>query len=161
MKKTFITLLVLLSTLVARADIGEFALGTQATYGTHGKAMAVGVSLKYNFFYHWRINLLADYYFKKDGVWSTDFAMEHDYLIYLGEKVRLFPLAGLGLQSDHSTYETLAGPETDVDQHMTAFCGLGVEYLIGDHLTLDFKSRCHYNGEDTQGLFSIGASWRF
>ena len=44
MKKTVITLLVLLSALVARADMGEFALGTQATYGTHKKAVAAGVS---------------------------------------------------------------------------------------------------------------------
>ena len=119
------------------------------------------MSLKYNFFYHWRINLLADFYFKKNDVWSTDFALEHNYLIYLGDKVRLFPLAGLGFQTDHITFQGLGGRETDSDEHMTAFAGLGAEYLIGEHLMLDVKSKCHYNGDKTQGLFSIGVAWRF
>lgn len=161
MRKAILTLVALLAILGAKADIGEFALGAQSTYGTRDKAMSAGVNMKYNFTYHWRLNLLADYHFKKNDVWGMELAMEGNYLIYLGDKVRLYPLIGYGVRTYHETYDLYGDKETDTDSRMFVHGGLGAEYLIGEHLMLNAAAKCQYNGEFNQGLFSIGAAWRF
>ena len=52
--------------MATRADIGEFSFGAQTAYGTRDKVMGIGLNAKYNFSHHSWINLLADYYFKKN-----------------------------------------------------------------------------------------------
>lgn len=162
MRKTVFTLFILLTCMATRADIGEFSFGAQTAYGTRDKVMGIGLNAKYNFSYHTRINLLADYFFKKNDVWGSEFALEWNYHVHLGDNLRLYPLLGIGMRNYHSHYDTLIGKESDVEGYFIGNGGVGIDYLIGDHLMLnsEIKYQRFFSENVGQVLFMIGVSYR-
>ena len=165
MRKTFFTLFILLICMAARADIGEFALGGQAVYGTDNKAPGIGLHMKYNFKYHWRVNWAINYNFKNNGIQSLDGCNDFNYLFYIGDKVRIYPLAGLMLRGWFWTDRYFVGPIEYVDHESDGRfgidCGGGIDYVINEHLILNAESKYQFLDENSQVHFSIGVSYLF
>lgn len=105
MKKLFITLCVALLSLGAQAqEKGTVAIGahvgptiTKMEIGEFKETstrFGVGAFGQYNFTDHWRLNVSADYYPKKDGFSVFVLGGDIHYLINITEEFKLYPLAG-------------------------------------------------------------------
>jgi len=165
MRKILFALLLAVTAVSARADVGEIALGGQAVFGTDNKAPGVGLHFKYNFRYHWRVNWAANYNFKKNGVQSVDGCTDFNYLFYIGDKVRVYPLAGLMLRVWFWKDRYFVGPieyvDNDSDGHFGLDGGGGVDYVINDHLILNAEAKYQFLKDADQAHFSIGVSYIF
>ena len=144
MKKILFALLLAVASLSASADVGELALGGQATFGTDNKAPGIGLHMKYNFKYHWRAAWSLNYNFKKDATQSVDGNFDFNYLFYVGEKVRIYPTAGLmariWFSEDRYTVGKIEYAEHEVDGRYGLNGGAGVDYVIGEHLIVNAEA---------------------
>ena len=166
MRKIIVALLLLgVTAFSVKADIGEFALGGQAVYGSDNKAPGIGLHMKYNLRYHWRVNWAANYNFKKDGVQSIDGCTDFNYLFYIGDKVRVYPLAGLLLRvwfwKDQYDVATEKYVDREADGRFGIDGGGGIDYVINEHLILNAESKYQFLDEGSQVHFSIGVSYLF
>lgn len=165
MKKFLLLLLLAVTTMAAKADIGEFALGGQAVYGTNNKAPGIGLHMKYNLRYHWRVNWAINYNFKKNGIQSLDGCNDFNYLFYIGDKVRVYPLAGLLLRVWFWQDQYYVATEKYVDREAEGRFGVngggGIDYVINDHFIVNAESKYQFLNEDSQVHFSIGVSYLF
>ena len=165
MKKFLLLLLLAVTTMAAKADIGEFALGCQAVYGTDNKAPGIGLHMKYNLRYHWRVNWAINYNFKKNDIQSLDGCNDFNYLFYIGDKVRVYPLAGLLLRvwfwKDQYYVATEKYVDREADGRFGVNGGGGIDYVINDHFIVNAESKYQFLNEDSQVHFSIGVSYLF
>jgi len=165
MRKIIVTLLLAIVACTARADIGEIAVGGQVAYGTKSKAPGIGLHMKYNFKYHWRAAWSLNYNFKKDATQSVDGNFDFNYLFYVGEKVRIYPTAGLmariWFSEDRYTVGKIEYAEHEVDGRYGLNGGAGVDYVISEHLIVNAEAKYQYLGDASQVHCSIGVSYVF
>lgn len=165
MRKILFALLLAITAVSARADVGEFALGVQTVYGTDSKAPGIGLHLKYNFRYHLRTNWSTNYNFKRHGVQSVDSNFDFNYLFYIGEKVRIYPLAGLMARvwfwKDRYTIGTEEYADSDSDGRFGVNGGGGIDYVINDHFIVNAEAKYQYLKDADQVHCSIGVSYVF
>ena len=166
MRKIIVSLLLLAVTAFSvKADIGELALGGQTTFGTDNKAPGIGLHMKYNFKYHWRVNWALNYNFKKNGIQGLDGCNDFNYLFYIGDKVRVYPLAGLLLRAWFWTDRYFVGPIEYVDHESDGRFGIngggGIDYVINEHLIVNAETKYQYIEDADQVCFSLGVSYVF
>ena len=138
---------------------GDKALGINLMYGTDIESMGVGGKVQYVFHEHWRGEGSFNYFFKHHGRSQWDLNLTAHYLVNLGEKFRVYPLAGPTIVN--ATYDGYAG---DMDGSITKFgvnLGGGIEYDLSDNFTVGFEARYSIVSKIDQAVFGIGATYHF
>ena len=167
MKKILLLFVMATTMMMANAESGEWAVGGQVVYGTKAETAGIGPHVKCCFTDAFRANLSGNYYFKHHGVNAFDVNLEANYLFNVGEKVRLYPLAGvvLGIWHADGVNVSYGGMNFGVDsQTSTKFggnLGGGFEYLLNDHVGLNAEVKYQIISHASQVVFGIGASYRF
>ena len=168
MNKILLLFVMATTMMMANAESGEWAFGGQVVYGSKAKTAGIGPHVKYCFTDALRANLSGNYYFKRHGVNAYDVNLEANYLFDLGEKVRLYPLAGVALgiwHADATDVLMFGGPSVHVDGQtdtkVGGNVGGGIDYLISDHFGLNAEVKYQIISHASQVVFGIGASYRF
>ncbi len=167
MKKIILILVVATAMLMAHAESGDWAVGGQVVYGTKAETAGIGLHVKNCLTDALRASLSSNYYFKHSGVTAFDVNLEANYLFGVGEKVRVYPLAGvvLGIWHADGVNVSYGGMNFGVDgQTNTKFganLGGGVDYLVSEHLGLNAEVKYQIISHASQVVFGIGASYRF
>ena len=167
MKKIILILVMATAMLMAHAESGEWAVGGQVVYGTKAETAGIGLHVKNCLTDALRASLSSNYYFKHSGVTAFDVNLEANYLFNVGEKVRVYPLAGvvLGIWHADGVNVSYGGMNFGVDgQTNTKFganLGGGVDYLVSEHLGLNAEVKYQIISHASQVVFGIGASYRF
>ena len=168
MKKILLLFVMATAMLMANAESGEWAVGGQLVYGTKAETLGIGLHAKNCLTDAIRASLSSNYYFKHDGVSAFDVNLEGNYLFNVGEKVRLYPLAGVVLGIWHADARDVLmfgapGVHIDgqTDTKVGANVGGGIDFLLTDHLGLNAEVKYQIISHASQVVFGIGASYRF
>ena len=167
MKKIILFFVMTTTMLMAYAESGEWAVGGQIVYGSKAETAGLGPHVKYCLTDAFRASLSGNYYFKHSGVSAFDVNLEANYLFNVGEKVRLYPLAGVVLGIWHADGVNVSyggmdfGVDGQTDSKVGANVGGGFEYLLSDHLSLNAEVKYQIISHASQVVFGIGASYRF
>ena len=167
MKKILLLFVMATTMLMANAESGEWAVGGQVVYGTKAKTAGIGLHVKNCLTDAFRLGLSGNYYFKRSGVNAFDVNLEANYLFDVGEKVRLYPLAGVCLGIWHADgvnvsvggINVSSGSQTDTK--FGGNLGGGIDYLLGDHWGVNAEVKYQIISHASQVVFGIGASYRF
>lgn len=167
MKRILLIFVMAATMLMVNAESGEWAFGGQVVYGSKAETAGIGLHLKHCFTDAFRANLSSNYYFKHSGVSAFDVNLEANYLFNLGEKVRVYPLAGvcLGIWHTDGMKASYGGVDVSVDSQTDSKfggnVGAGIDYLLGDHWGLNAEVKYQIISHASQVVFGIGASYRF
>lgn len=167
MKKVLLLFVMSAAMLMANAESGEWAVGGQVVYGSKAETAGIGLHVKNCLTDAFRASLSSNYYFKHAGVNAFDVNLEANYLFNLGEKVRVYPLAGvvLGIWHSDGVNASVGGVDIGVDgQTDTKFganVGGGIDYLVGEHWGLNAEVKYQIISHASQVVFGIGASYKF
>ena len=167
MKKILLLFVMAATMLMANAESGEWAVGGQVVYGSKAETAGIGLHLKNSLTDAFRVSLSSNYYFKHEGLSAFNVNLEANYLFNLGEKVRVYPLAGvvLGIWHADGVDVNVAGYEfssdSQTDSKVGANVGGGIDYLLGDHWGLNAEVKYQIISHASQVVFGIGASYRF
>ena len=168
MMKRFLLVFVMAATMImANAESGEWAFGGQVVYGSKAETAGIGLHLKKNLTDAFRANLSSNYYFKHAGVSAFDVNLEANYLFNLGEKVRVYPLAGAVLGIWHADGIDVSyggmdfGVDGQTDSKFGCNLGGGIDYLVSDHFGLNAEVKYQIISHASQVVVGIGASSRF
>ena len=121
----------------AQAQKGAFELGGSVILGTGDDFTnyGLGARARYSFTDHFRGDLNADYFLKKDDITMYDINANLHYLFNLGDSgFRIYPLGGFALVHSEDKYH---GNGIYIKESITdvAFnLGSGIEFPIADRL---------------------------
>ena len=167
MKKIVLFLVMAAAMLMANAESGEWNVGGQVVYGTKAETAGLGLHVKKCLTDAFRLNLSSNYYFKHAGVSAFDVNLEGNYLFNVGEKVRVYPLAGVCVGIWHadginvSNGEISIGVDSQTESKVGGNLGGGIDYLLTDHFGLNAEVKYQIISHASQVVFGIGASYRF
>ncbi len=166
----------LLLTISAVSAFGQsrFAVGVNGLYGTEIKSFAVGAKVQFDITSHFRAEDAFNYFFKKDGVSMWEENVNLHYLFYIGEKFRVYPLAGftvVGVKVDmksvipaeNQQYAEMAGVSggSSSKTYFGGNAGAGVEYLITPHLAVGIEGKYSIVKDVDQAVFGLGVTYKF
>jgi outer membrane protein X len=167
MKKIILILVMAAATLMAQAESGEWNVGGQVVYGTKAETAGIGLHVKNCLTDAFRASLSSNYYFKHAGVSAFDVNLEANYLFDVGEKVRVYPLAGVVIGIWHADGIDVSyggmnfGVDGQTESKVGANLGGGIDYLVSDHFGLNAEVKYQIISHASQVVFGIGASYRF
>lgn len=172
LKRVLVGGLLLTISAVSAYGQGKFAVGINGLYGTQIKSFAVGAKVQYDITSHFRAEDAFNYFFKKDGVSMWENNVNVHYLFYLGEKFRIYPLAGftiVGTKIDTKSavpaelqqYIGDAGKSSGSNTYFGGNVGAGIEYLITPHLAVGVEGKYSIVKDVDQGVFGLGVTYKF
>lgn len=175
LKKALVGVVFLTIPAVSAFGQSMFALGVNGLYGTEIKSFAVGAKVQFETTSHFRVEDAFNYFFKKNGVSIWEDNLNLHYLFYIGEKFRVYPLAGLTLvqvkydmksaiPAEYQQYAEMAGVGSGSSSSKTYFggnVGAGIEYLITPHLGVGLEGKYSIVKDVDQAVFGLGVTYRF
>ncbi len=184
MKKLLATICVALVSLGASAQTGDKFAGANLSYGTEIKSLGIGVKGQYFFTDNIRGEASFDYFLKKDGLSMWDVNANVHYLFGVADKIKVYPLAGLGLTNwvssgieidydydDDDDYDfsrsTRAGFDDDDDSGSstesknTFNLGCGAQYELTDKINLTAELKYQIVSNFNQLVFGVGVAYKF
>jgi outer membrane protein X len=167
MKKIILIIVMAAAALMANAESGEWNVGGQVVYGTKAETAGIGLHVKNCLTDAIRLNLSSNYYFKHAGVNAFDVNLEANYLVNVGEKVRLYPLAGVCVGIWHADGIDVSyggmhfGVDGQTESKFGGNLGGGIDYLVSEHFGLNAEVKYQIISHASQVVFGIGASYRF
>lgn len=153
--------------LAARAEYGEMNVGSYYTRGFKTGMDGVGISFKGYTSYNKRRVMSLEYYPKKDGLSCYAFNYESNYLLEVGQRLRLFPSSGISVTMWHShgDYdESSAYLRMDKKNKckLGINLGAGAECLINKHWLIMAEGKYQFMyGISNQFVVSAGIHYRF
>ena len=165
MKKLILSLCVALFSLSASAQsAGDLYVGTNLSYGFDMEMLGIGPKLQYNFTDAIRAEAGFNYYFEKDNVTCWDIQANAHYLFGLTDKIKVYPLAGIGYMKakvDIPDIEyggvKVSGSASDGDVFFNlgggAQCNITNTIFLSADLKYQFK-------DDGQLCFSVGIGFK-
>jgi len=162
MKKLLLLVCAAVMSLSASAQAGDKALGAQLVFGSETNNIGLGVKGQYYFTDQLRGEASVDYFFKNKGVSMWDINANVHYLFDVANKVKVYPLAGLGYTNWSYKLEydnvTLA---KGTDGRLAVNLGGGAEYELTKDLSvnaeLKYQIVSHYN----QLVLGVGVAYKF
>lgn len=162
MKKLLLLVCAAVMSLSASAQAGDKALGAQFVFGSETNNIGLGVKGQYYFTDQLRGEASVDYFFKNKGVSMWDINANVHYLFDVANKVKVYPLAGLGYTNWSYKLEydnvTLA---KGTDGRLAVNLGGGAEYELTKDLSvnaeLKYQIISHYN----QLVLGVGVAYKF
>jgi len=162
MKKLLLLVCAAVMSLSASAQAGDKALGAQLVFGSETNNIGLGVKGQYYFTDQLRGEASVDYFFKNKGVSMWDINANVHYLFDVANKVKVYPLAGLGYTNWSYKYEFPGLPVVEgSDGRLAVNLGGGAEYELTKDLSvnaeLKYQIISHYN----QLVLGVGVAYKF
>ena len=191
MKKVIIALCMLLSGAMASfAQEGQMAaginLGVAPVIETGGPTnFGLGAKFQYNITDPIRVEADLEYWFKAKEMSVFDVYANVHYLIPIVDKLKLYPLAGIGYANIHMStpkieipdipnipgipgldLDDILGELDDVDTSANASrflfnIGIGAEYELTDNLTANFEFYYQYMKDFNRLPIKLGIAYKF
>jgi len=159
MKKYLLILGMMLVSTVTFAEEGDKWVGIHFNGGFRSgyTNFGLGGKFQYEIKPNLRLEGAANYFFKRDGVSMWDVNVNVHYLIHLGDRANVYPIIG-------PTLMTWKGDNSvvDITDYTTKFGfngGAGIEYILNDHLKVNFDFKYQYIKDIDRPVISIGASY--
>ena len=142
---------------------GNKALGINLLYGTEIESMGIGAKAQYVFHDHWRGEAAFNYFFERKHTHMWEINLTAHYLVNLGEKFRVYPLAGPTVVNATTDMGDLGYGE-GMNASQTKFglnLGGGLEYDVSENFTVGLEARYSIVSKIDQAVFGIGATYHF
>lgn len=162
MKKLLLLVCAAVMTLSASAQAGDKALGAQFVFGSETNSIGLGVKGQYYFTDQLRGEASVDYFFKNKGVSMWDINANVHYLFDVADKVKVYPLAGLGYTNWSYKLEydnvTLA---KGTDGRLAVNLGGGAEYELTKDLSVNAELKYQIINNYNQLALGVGVAYKF
>ena len=167
MKKLLLLACAAVMSLSASAQAGDKALGAQLVFGSETNGIGLGVKGQYYFTDKIRGEASFDYFLKKKGISMWDINANAHYLFDVADKVKVYPLAGLGYT--HWSYKYDLSKITDIaglkaegsDGRLAVNLGGGVDYELTDNITLNAELKYQIISNYNQLVLGVGVAYKF
>jgi outer membrane protein X len=173
MKKYLVLIVSIMFNIQAFAQKGDVVVGVNTSYGTEIKNVGFGVKAQYHFTDALRAEVSGDYFLKKDGLSLWDINLNFHYLFPLGDKIKIYPLAGVTFTNwkyDYSGFldgveESMKYLFDDLDsENATRFganLGGGIQYDITNNFIINAEAKYQLISDLDQAVFTIGLAYKF
>lgn len=162
MKKLFALLAAaIISVGLAHAEAphkGDISAGVHINYGNLTESLGFGIRGQYTFFDNFRGELAVNYFTKHKGWKAWDINLNAQYLIGLwSDKLFIYPMAGLNytMATHKDDYYN------DEENHVGLNLGAGADYSITERVDIFLEYRHTIERKIDQGVFTLGATYRF
>jgi len=168
MKKLLMVAIILMvgvSTAMAQKNVK--AVGLNLNYGSEISNLGVGAKFQYGITDAIRIEPSFNYYLEKEGVGLWDINANIHYLFDVAEKMKVYPLAGLGYAHCKLSYEMEGITSDDSDEisassgEIAVNLGVGGEYQINENISIGAELKYQIINNFNQLVFSVGATYKF
>ena len=167
MKKVLSLLLLAMFSIGAFAqEEGDFAVGANLNYGTGVETVGFGLKGLYNITDKFRVEAVADYWLKKNGVMNWDTEANVHYLVKIFDKLVVYPLVGGGYggyRTDAVEVNTGIGTvksPVSTGGNIFAIVGGGAQFNLSDNLFVTAETK--YQIQDgSQLVLSAGIAYKF
>ena len=156
--------------LSASAQAGDKALGAQLVFGSETNSFGLGVKGQYYFTDQIRGEGSFDYFFKNKGVSMWDINANVHYLFDVANKVKVYPLAGLGYTNWSYTNDVIVkevnGKDKVVehkgsDGRLAVNLGGGAEYALTDNVSVNAEAKWQIVNNYNQLVLGVGVAYKF
>ena len=162
MKKLLLLVCAAVMSLSASAQAGDKALGAQLVFGSETNNIGLGVKGQYYFTDQLRGEASVDYFFKNKGVSMWDINANVHYLFYVANKVKVYPLAGLGYTNWSYKYEFPGLPVVEgSDGRLAVNLGGGAEYELTKDLSVNAELKYQIISNYNQLVLGVGVACKF
>lgn len=152
------------------AQKGEMAVGANINYGTEG-SIGFGAKYRYNILDALRIEPSFDYYVGEHSINMFDINVNAHYLFDVVDKVKVYPLFGLGFTS-WGVSGNFAGDDGAMDEYMEASSssrlnkiavniGVGGEYLLSEKIAINLEMKYQIISNFNQFVIGAGVAYKF
>ena len=162
MKKLLLLVWAAVMSLSASAQAGDKALGAQLVFGSETNNIGLGVKGQYYFTDQLRGEASVDYFFKNKGVSMWDINANVHYLFDVANKVKVYPLAGLGYTNWSYKYEFPGLPVVEgSDGRLAINLGGGAEYELTKDLSVNAELKYQIISNYNQLVLGVGVAYKF
>ena len=156
--------------LSASAQAGDKAVGAQLVFGSETNSIGFGVKGQYYFTDQIRGEGSFDYFFKNKGVSMWDINANVHYLFDVANKVKVYPLAGLGYTNWSYTNDVIVkevnGKDKVVehkgsDGRLAVNLGGGAEYALTDNVSVNAEAKWQIVNNYNQLVLGVGVAYKF
>ena len=162
MKKLLLLVCAAVMSLSASAQAGDKALGAQLLFGSKTNNIGLGVKGQYYFTDQLRGEASVDYFFKNKGVSMWDINANVHYLFDVANKVKVYPLAGLGYTNWSYKYEFPGLPVVEgSDGRLAVNLGGGAEYELTKDLSVNAELKYQIISNYNQLVLGVGVACKF
>ena len=162
MKKLLLLVCAAVMSLSASAQAGDKVLGAQLVFGSETNSFGVGVKGQYYFTDQLRGEASVDYFFKNKGVSMWDINANVHYLFDVANKVKVYPLAGLGYTNWSYKYEYAGAPVVEgSDGRLAVNLGGGAEYELTKNLNVNAEAKYQIISNYNQLVLGVGVAYKF
>ena len=157
--------------LSASAQAGDKAVGAQLVFGSETNSIGLGVKGQYYFTDQLRGEASVDYFFKNKGVSMWDINANVHYLFDVANKVKVYPLAGLGYTNWSYTNDVIVIDENGnkrttefkgSDGRLAINLGGGAEYELTKDLSVNAELKYQIVSNNySQLVLGVGVAYKF
>ena len=149
--------------LSASAQAGDKALGAQLVFGSKTNSIGLGVKGQYYFTDQIRGEASFDYFFKNQGISMWDINANVHYLFDVANKVKVYPLAGLGYTNWSYKYEYPGHSVIEgSDGRLAINLGGGAEYELTKDLSVNAELKYQIVSNNySQLVLGVGVAYKF
>ena len=149
--------------LSASAQAGDKALGAQLVFGSETNSIGFGVKGQYYFTDHIRGEGSFDYFLKNKGISMWDINANVHYLFDVANKVKVYPLAGLGYTNWSYKYEYPGHSVIEgSDGRLAINLGGGAEYELTKDLSVNAELKYQIVSNNySQLVLGVGVAYKF
>lgn len=149
--------------LSASAQAGDKAVGAQLVFGSETNSIGFGVKGQYYFTDQIRGEASFDYFFKNQGISMWDINANVHYLFDVANKVKVYPLAGLGYTNWSYKYEYPGHSVIEgSDGRLAINLGGGAEYELTKDLSVNAELKYQIVSNNySQLVLGVGVAYKF
>lgn len=161
---------------------GQSAVGLGINYATKTPHFGVGVKYQWQMSKKWQLEPNFNYYFKNDGLTAWDLGANVKYQFALGDKFKVYPLAGLGYRHgglggmlgaladaagdlDHATdpdYDSESDSKSSSSDGKFYFnVGAGAQYDLNEKWAINLEARYQGITDASQAVIGVGVLYKF
>ena len=163
MKKLLLLVCAAVMSLSASAQAGDKALGAQLLFGSKTNNIGLGVKGQYYFTDQIRGEASFDYFLKNQGISMWDINANVHYLFDVANKVKVYPLAGLGYTNWSYKYEYPGHSVIEgSDGRLAINLGGGAEYELTKDLSVNAELKYQIVSNNySQLVLGVGVAYKF
>ena len=149
--------------LSASAQAGDKAVGAQLVFGSETNSIGFGVKGQYYFTDQIRGEGSFDYFLKNKGISMWDINANVHYLFDVADKVKVYPLAGLGYTNWSYKYEYPGHSVIEgSDGRLAINLGGGAEYELTKDLSVNAELKYQIVSNNySQLVLGVGVAYKF
>ena len=163
MKKLLLLVCAAVMSLSASAQAGDKAVGAQLVFGSETNSIGVGVKGQYYFTDQIRGEGSFDYFLKNKGISMWDINANVHYLFDVADKVKVYPLVGLGYTNWSYKYVYAGLPVVEgSDGRLAINLGGGAEYELTKDLSVNAELKYQIVSNNySQLVLGVGVAYKF